>query len=58
MAEVNANNVANVSSTKGVKGGYIFTAPANTPLPTDYKTQLPQQWKTATPRRWTPTPRT
>ena len=45
MAEVNANNVANVSSTKGVKGGYIFTAPANTPLPTDYKTQLPQQWK-------------
>lgn len=45
MAEVNANNVANVSSAKGVKGGYIFTAPANTPLPTDYKTKLPQQWK-------------
>ena len=57
MAEVNANNVANVSSTKGVKGGYIFTAPSNTPLPTDYKTSGSSR-RTATPRRWTPTPRT
>ena len=42
MAESNKNNVANVSSAKGVKGGYIFTAPAGTALPTDYKTALPE----------------
>lgn len=45
MAESNTNNVANVSSTKGVKGGYIFTAPDGTALPTDYKTPLPVAWK-------------
>ena len=45
MAESNKNNVANVSSAKGVKGGYIFTAPAGTALPTDYKTALPAAWK-------------
>ena len=45
MAETNTNNVANVSSTKGLKGGYIFTAPAGTALPTDYKTALATAWK-------------
>lgn len=45
MPESNTNNVANVSSTKGVKGGYIFTAPVNTALPTDFKTPLPPVWK-------------
>nr|DAI93289.1 MAG TPA: tail protein [Caudoviricetes sp.] len=45
MAETNTNNVANVSSTKGLKGGYIFTAPAGTALPTDYKTALAPAWK-------------
>lgn len=45
MAESNKNNVANVSSAKGVKGGYIFTAPAGTELPTDYKTALSAAWK-------------
>ena len=45
MAESNKNNVANVSSAKGVKGGYIFTAPAGTALPTDYRTALPEAWK-------------
>lgn len=45
MAESNKNNVANVSSAKGVKGGYIFTAPAGTALPTDYKTALSEAWK-------------
>lgn len=34
------NNTANVSSTKGVMGGYIFVAPVGTPLPTDFTTQL------------------
>lgn len=45
MAETNKNNVANVSSAKGVKGGYIFTAPAGTELPTDYESALPETWK-------------
>lgn len=45
MAESNTNNVANVSSAKGAKGGYIFTAPAGTELPTDYKTKLDSAWK-------------
>ena len=30
MAESNTNNQANVSSAKGVKGGYIFSAPVGT----------------------------
>lgn len=34
------NNADNVSSTKGVKGGYIFSAPVGTALPTDIKTPL------------------
>lgn len=45
MAESNTNNVANVSSAKGVKGGYIFTAPIGTALPTDYETPLATSWK-------------
>lgn len=39
---VAANNTANVSVGKGVKGGYFFTAPAGTALPTDYTTALPE----------------
>ena len=35
-----ANNTANVSVGKGVAGGYFFTAPAGTTLPTDYTTAL------------------
>lgn len=35
-----SNNVANVSTTRGVKGGYLFSAPIGTPLPDDIKTPL------------------
>lgn len=35
-----SNNVANVSTTKGVSGGYFFSAPAGTTLPTDCSTAL------------------
>lgn len=35
-----ANNQDNVSAGKGVKGGYIFSAPVGTALPTDIKTKL------------------
>lgn len=45
MTESNTNNQANVSSAKGVKGGYIFSAPVGTSLPTDIKTQLDQAFK-------------
>lgn len=45
MAESNTNNQANVSSAKGVKGGYIFSAPVGTPLPTDIKTKLDPAFK-------------
>ncbi|WP_432291281.1 hypothetical protein [Olsenella uli] len=45
MAESNTNNQANVSSAKGVKGGYIFSAPVGTSLPTDIKTQLDPTFK-------------
>lgn len=45
MAESNTNNQANVSSAKGVKGGYIFSAPEGTALPTDIKTQLNSAFK-------------
>lgn len=38
--EENTNNVANVSTTRGVKGGYFFSAPIGTPLPTDIRTPL------------------
>ena len=45
MAEATTNNVANVSSAKGVKGGYIFVAPTGTTLPTDIKTTLDKAFK-------------
>lgn len=45
MAETNTNNQANVSSAKGVKGGYIFSAPEGTSLPTDIKTPLDPAFK-------------
>lgn len=45
MAESNTNNQANVSSAKGVKGGYIFSAPVGTSLPTDIKTPLDPAFK-------------
>ena len=45
MAESNTNNQANVSSAKGVKGGYIFSAPVGTELPTDIKTKLDPAFK-------------
>lgn len=45
MAEDNGNNQANVSSAKGVKGGYIFSAPEGTALPTDIKTPLDPAFK-------------
>lgn len=45
MAETNTNNQANVSSAKGVKGGYIFSAPEGTSLPTDIKTSLDPAFK-------------
>lgn len=40
MALFKKNEAKNVSSTKGVKGGYIFVAPTGTTLPTDIKTNL------------------
>lgn len=45
MTESKTNNQANVSSAKGVKGGYIFSAPEGTALPTDIKTQLDPAFK-------------
>lgn len=45
MTKSNTNNQANVSSAKGVKGGYIFSAPEGTALPTDIKTQLDPAFK-------------
>lgn len=38
------NNTANVSVTKGVQGGYFFSAPANTDLPTDFSSPLGAQF--------------
>lgn len=40
-----SNNTDNVSSAKGVKGGYIFRAPVGTKLPTDIKTALDPAFK-------------
>lgn len=40
VAASKGNNQANVSAGKGVKGGYIYSAPVGTPLPTDIKTEL------------------
>lgn len=45
MAESTTNNTANVSATKGVKGGYVFSAPVGTKLPTDYSTPLDAVFK-------------
>ena len=43
--EYTSNSTDNVSSTKGVRGGYIFVAPTGTALPTDYSTALPTAYK-------------
>ena len=43
--EYTANSTDNVSSTKGVRGGYIFVAPVGTTLPTGYSTALPTAYK-------------
>jgi hypothetical protein len=43
--EYTSNSTDNVSSTKGVRGGYIFVAPTGTALPTDYSTALPTVYK-------------
>ena len=43
--EYTTNSADNVSSTKGVRGGYIFVAPKGTTLPTDYSTALPSAFK-------------
>lgn len=45
MAEATANEQANVSAGKGVKGGYIFSAPTGTALPTDFETKLDPAFK-------------
>ena len=44
MAESNKNNVANVSSAKGVTGGYIFPAPVGTERPTDFNGDSTETW--------------
>lgn len=38
------NNVANVSTGKGVAGGYMFVAPVGTALPTDNTTALNEEF--------------
>lgn len=43
--EYTSNSTDNVSSTKGVRGGYIFVATTGTALPTDYSTALPTAYK-------------
>lgn len=43
--EYTANSTDNVSSTKGVRGGYCFVAPLGVTLPTDYSTALPSAFK-------------
>lgn len=43
--EYTSNSTDNVSSTKGVRGGYIFVAPTGTALPTDYSTALSTAYK-------------
>lgn len=40
MAVATANNQSNVSAGKGLKGGYIFSAPVGTALPTDIEGKL------------------
>lgn len=44
-AAATANSQANVSAGKGIKGGYIFSAPVGTKLPTDVKTPLDAAFK-------------
>lgn len=39
------NNTANVSSGKGMAGGYFFAAPIGTTAPTDYETDLDTAFK-------------
>ena len=43
--EYTANSTDNVSSTKGVRGGYCFVAPLGATLPTYYSTALPSAYK-------------
>jgi hypothetical protein len=38
------NAVANVSTTKGVSGGYFFSAPSTATVPTDITTALPSDF--------------
>lgn len=45
MAESTKNNTGNVSAAKGVAGGYIFSAPVGTALPTDCTTNLDEAFK-------------
>lgn len=40
MAKAKSNDQGNVSAGKGVRGGYIFSAPVGTALPTDIDTPL------------------
>lgn len=40
MAATGTNSEANVSTTKGVSGGYFFSAPSTATVPTDYSTAL------------------
>lgn len=44
-AAATANSQANVSAGKGVKGGYIFSAPVGATLPTDVRTPLDAAFK-------------
>lgn len=39
-----SNTVANVSTTKGVSGGYFFSAPSTATAPTDITTALPSDF--------------
>lgn len=45
MAESTKNNTGNVSAAKGVAGGYIFSAPVGTALPTDCTKNLDEAFK-------------
>ena len=45
MATATTNQTGNVSAGKGVSGGYIFTAPTGTALPTDITSKLDASFK-------------
>lgn len=45
MATATTNQTGNVSAGKGVSGGYIYTAPTGTTLPTDVTTKLDTKFK-------------